>query len=158
MRGYNHINLAGNLTAQKSKTLQVQSLKTASTADNFKGNRKDMNKTFKNFMVLLFFALIAAAIIMPAARAIASTSAGTGTDALPWETPLEKIVKSLTGFWAYAVIIIAFVASAGMMFFGQAEMQGWVRNLVFLIMVASFLVGGGVFAKNVLGLTGMLIP
>lgn len=117
-----------------------------------------MNNKFKKVLVLLLMTLICIACILPATLASASTTARSGADALPWETPLEKIVNSLTGFWAYAVIIIAFVASAAMMFFGQAEMQGWVRNLVFLIMVASFLVGGGMFAKNVLGLTGMMIP
>lgn len=113
-----------------------------------------MNTKLKKALILILTVFI---IIMPVA-AMASTSAGTATDTLPWEKPLEKIVNSLTGFWAYAVIIIAFVASAAMMFFGQAELQGWVRNLVFLIMVASFLIGGGIFAKNVLGLTGTLIP
>lgn len=117
-----------------------------------------MNKKIKIALVLLFLALICVVTVMPATQAQASeVAAGTGSDVLPWEKPLEKIVKSLTGFWAYAVIIIAFVASAGMMFFGQAELQGWVRNLIFLIMVASFLVGGGMFAKNILGYEGMLL-
>lgn len=117
-----------------------------------------MNNKFKKVLVLLLMALICSCCILPATLASASIEADSSKGALPWETPLQKIVKSLTGFWAYAVIIIAFVASAAMMFFGQAEMQGWVRNLVFLIMVASFLVGGGVFAQNILGYEGMLIP
>lgn len=113
------------------------------------------HKTLNKTLALLFLALIGAAMVLSAAPVFAST-AGT-TEALPWETPLEKIVNSLTGFWAYAVVVVAFVASAAMMFFGQAEMQGWVRNLIFLIMVASFLMGGGMFAKNLLGLSGMLL-
>lgn len=116
-----------------------------------------MNKKIKIALVLFFLALICVVTLMPATQALASEVAATGGESLPWEQPLQKIVKSLTGFWAYAVIIIAFVASAGMMFFGQAELQGWVRNLVFLIMVASFLVGGGMFAKNLLGYEGMLL-
>lgn len=114
-----------------------------------------MNKKLKTALILIFMVLIAT---MPVA-AMAKTTAGSsgGTDELPWEGPLESIVKSLTGFWAYAVIVIAFVASAAMMFFGQAELQGWVRNLIFLIMVCSMLVGGGVLAENFFGLAGMLI-
>lgn len=81
----------------------------------------------------------------------------TGTGGLPWESPLQKIVESLTGYWAYAVVVIAFVAAAAMLFFGQAEMQSWVRTLLFLIMCASMLMGGGKFAKNVLGMSGMLL-
>lgn len=113
------------------------------------------NKTGRKLLVLLFLFLVGAALLLPASTALAEKA--DGKEQLPWETPLEKIVNSLTGYWAYAVVIIAFVASAGMMFFGQAEMQGWVRNLVFLIMVASFLMGGGMFAKNLLGLKGMLL-
>lgn len=114
-----------------------------------------MNKKIKRVLALLCLALVCSVFILPASPALADLA--SAKEALPWETPLQKIVASLTGFWAYAVIIIAFVASAATMFFGQAEMQGWVRNLIFLIMVASFLVGGGMFAKNILGLTGMLI-
>lgn len=114
------------------------------------------NKTLKKILVLLFLILIGEEMVIPAAPAFANLD---GTEqALPWEEPLKKIVKSLTGYWAYAVVIVAFVASAAMMFFGQAEMQGWVRNLIFLIMVASFLVGGGLFAERLLGLSGMLLP
>lgn len=104
-------------------------------------------------LVLIFTVLI---VIMPV-TAFAKTSPGTGDDSLPWEGPLDKIVSSLTGFWAYAVIVVAFVASAGMMFFGQAELQGWVRNLIFLIMVCSMLVGGGALATKFFGLAGKLI-
>lgn len=113
-----------------------------------------MNTKLKKALILIFVVLIAA---MPGAAMAKTTPGSGGGEALPWEGPLESIVKSLTGFWAYAVIVIAFVASAAMMFFGQAEMQGWVRNLIFLIMVCSMLVGGGVLAEKFFGLAGMLI-
>lgn len=113
-----------------------------------------MKKVQMKTQVLVFIGLICSAMLLSAVPAFAEVA----SDSLPWEKPLEKIVKSLTGYWAYAVVLIAFVASAATMFFGQAEMQGWVRNLIFLIMVASFLVGGGMFAQNILGINGMLIP
>lgn len=111
-----------------------------------------MNTKVKKALILIFMVLI---VTMPVAAMAKTTPAST--DALPWEGPLESIVKSLTGFWAYAVIVVAFVASAAMMFFGQAELQGWVRNLIFLIMVCSMLVGGGILAEKFFGFAGMLI-
>lgn len=114
------------------------------------------NKTGRKLLVLLFLFLVGAAVVLPASTALAEKTKGEVK--LPWEDPLEQIVDSLTGYWAYAIVIIAFVASAAMMFFGQAEMQGWVRNLVFLILVASFLMGGGMWARRLLGLKAMLLP
>jgi len=104
-------------------------------------------------LTLLFIAVACLLVALPAAASTLNDK-----EALPWETPLKKIVNSLTGYWAYAVMVLAFVASGAMLYFGQTELQSWVRTLLFLIMCSSFLMGGGVFAKNVLNLSGMLLP
>jgi len=111
----------------------------------FKGKNKILALCF---MVII----ICFATVLPAAAVTSSDE-----NALPWEGPLKAIVESLTGYWAYAVIVLAFVASGAMLYFGHTELQGWVRTLLFLIMCASFLMGGGAFATRVLNLSGIML-
>ena len=111
---------------------------------------------FKKKWKIFILCFVVVASLAAAFPAMATTAADK--EALPWEKPLEKIVNSLTGYWAYAVMVLAFVASGAMLYFGHTELQTWVRSLLFLIMCASFLMGGGMFAKNVLNISGLMLP
>lgn len=64
----------------------------------------------KNWQILLLLSVM---------LVLSSTSFASATD-LPWEGPLDKLLKSFTGPVAKAVSIIAVVACGGMMAFGEA--------------------------------------
>lgn len=66
---------------------------------------------------------------------LANISFASATD-LPWEGPLDKLLKSFTGPVAKAVSIIAVVACGGMMAFGEAgSAMKRMLNIVFGISI-----------------------
>ena len=66
----------------------------------------------------------------------ASTSSGGG---LPFDTWLTKIRSSITGPFAFTAAIIGLVgAGAGLIFGG--DMNGFLRTLIFVVLVMAFLV------------------
>ncbi|HHV6060362.1 TPA: TrbC/VirB2 family protein [Legionella pneumophila] len=65
-----------------------------------------------------------------------ATNAGGG---LPFDSWLTKIQKSVTGPFAFSAAIIGLVAAGATLIFG-GEMNGFMRSLVFFVLVLSFLV------------------
>ncbi|MGK4199836.1 TrbC/VirB2 family protein [Fusobacterium sp. HC1336] len=80
----------------------------------------------KNWKLFLFVAIM---------LILANISFASATD-LPWEGPLDKLLKSFTGPVAKAVSIIAVVACGGMMAFGEAgSAMKRMLNIVFGISI-----------------------
>tara|TARA_B100000949_G_C14155719_1_gene396830 strand:+ start:251 stop:628 length:378 start_codon:yes stop_codon:yes gene_type:complete len=67
--------------------------------------------------------------------ALASTTGG----GLPFDSWLTKIQKSITGPFAFSAAIIGLVAAGATLIFG-GDMNGFMRTLVFFVLVLSFLV------------------
>lgn len=67
--------------------------------------------------------------------ALASTAGG----GLPFDSWLIKIQKSITGPFAFSAAIIGLVAAGATLIFG-GDMNGFMRTLVFFVLVLSFLV------------------
>lgn len=65
-----------------------------------------------------------------------ATTAGGG---LPFDTWLVKIQKSITGPFAFTAAIVGMVASGATLIFG-GEMNGFMRTMIFIVLVLSFLV------------------
>lgn len=73
--------------------------------------------------------------------ALASTAGG----GLPYEGWLTKVVNSVSGPVAYAVSIISMVGAGTALIFG-GEMNGFLRTLLVMVLVLSFVIA----AKNTL--------
>jgi len=67
--------------------------------------------------------------------ALASTTGG----GLPFDSWLTKIQKSITGPFAFSAAIIGLVAAGATLIFG-GDMNGFMRTLIFFVLVLSFLV------------------
>lgn len=65
-----------------------------------------------------------------------AASAGGG---LPFDSWLTKIQKSITGPFAFSAAIIGLVAAGATLIFG-GELNGFMRTLIFFVLVLSFLV------------------
>lgn len=65
-----------------------------------------------------------------------ASSAGGG---LPFDSYLTKIQKSITGPFAFTAAIIGLVGAGATLIFG-GEMNGFLRTLLFIVLVLSFLV------------------
>ena len=67
------------------------------------------------------------------------TFASTAGGGLPFDSWLTKIQKSITGPFAFSAAIIGLVAAGATLIFG-GDMNGFMRTLVFFVLVLSFLV------------------
>jgi len=65
-----------------------------------------------------------------------ASSAGGG---LPFDSWLTKIQKSITGPFAFSAAIIGLVAAGATLIFG-GELNGFMRSLIFFVLVLAFLV------------------
>ncbi|EFI8498308.1 conjugal transfer protein [Escherichia coli] len=82
-------------------------------------------------------ALAVALLLMLAAHpAFAAQTAGGG---LPFDSWMTKIRSSVTGPYAYAVAIIGLVAAGATLIFG-GDMNGFMRTLIFIVLVLAFVV------------------
>lgn len=86
----------------------------------------------KNYWIMGLIVLLLLLITHPAA----ASSAGGG---LPFDSWLTKIQKSITGPFAFSAAIIGLVAAGATLIFG-GELNGFMRSLVFFVLVLSFLV------------------
>jgi type IV secretion system protein TrbC len=75
---------------------------------------------------------------------VTDPSFAAGGQGLPWETPLQKIQKSLTGPVAFFIALIGIVTTGVMLIFG-GEISDFTRRMVFVVLVASLLIGAGQF-------------
>ena len=67
----------------------------------------------------------------------ASSASGGG---LPFDSWLTKIRQSVTGPFAFSVSIIGLVAAGAALIFG-GDMNGFMRTLIFIVLVLSFVIG-----------------
>ena len=79
--------------------------------------------------------VMVAMFVMP----FAAMAAG-GEASLPFEGPLTALKESLTGPVALAISVIGVVAAGAMLIFG-GDMNGFMRSLVFLVLVIALIVG-----------------
>ncbi|HIF5677628.1 TrbC/VirB2 family protein [Vibrio parahaemolyticus] len=87
---------------------------------------------------------------------LCSFAANASSTGLPWESPLERIVDSITGpvaFGASALGIVA--ASVGLIFGG--EMDGFVRTLMMIGLVVAVIVGAVNLLTMLFGVSGALV-
>ena len=104
-------------------------------------------------MPLLLMALGVLALMLLLAPD-AHASAGTG-GGLPYEDWLTKIRQSITGPVAFSISIIAIVAAGAMLIFG-GDMNGFMKTLVFIVLVLAFVIAAQNMLSAITG-TGAVI-
>src|SRR5262252_4309548 len=83
-------------------------------------------------------------------------AAGAGSAALPWETPLALVARSLTGPVAVSIAIIALMAAGGILVFG-GELNEFARRACIAVLAIAFLVAGSSFMSTLFGVAGALV-
>jgi len=79
-----------------------------------------------------------------------------GTTNMPWESTLQKIQNSLSGPVAGALALIGIVGAGGMLIFGGDNLSGFMRMIVYLVLVISIIIGGNTIIQQFTA-TGALI-
>ena len=88
-----------------------------------------------NMPCFIALAFIALAVMMPDLAHATETGAGD----LPFEAPLKKLTASLTGPVAFGISLIGIIAAGAALIFG-GEMSGFLRSMVFLVLVIAVIV------------------
>ncbi|MCY0386735.1 TrbC/VirB2 family protein [Robbsia sp. Bb-Pol-6] len=90
---------------------------------------------------------IALLLLVAVQSAIAAATSGGGLPSDGWFT---KIRQSVTGPWAFTISILGIVGAGATLIFG-GDMNGFLRTIIFLTLVLSFIIA----AQNTLsGITG----
>jgi type IV secretory pathway VirB2 component (pilin) len=110
--------------------------------------RIDANRNL--WLPLLLLAFLVLTMLHPDA-ARATTTGGS----LPWDTPLTTLRNDITGPVAFTISLLAMVAAGAALVFG-GEINEFVRRIIMLVLVASFIVGVTNLA-SALGIAGAMV-
>jgi type IV secretory pathway VirB2 component (pilin) len=92
-----------------------------------------------NRTALVYFGLFAVLALLMLAPHPAFASVGTG-GSLPYESWLASLRNSITGPVAFSLALIGIVGAGGVLIFG-GELNGFLRTLIFIVLVMALLVG-----------------
>lgn len=106
-------------------------------------------KSNSNRQQLAMFGLAALAVIVAFAPVHAFASTGSG-GSLPYESWLTSLRSSVTGPVAFTLSIIGIIGAGGTLIFG-GELNGFLRSIIFLVLVMAFLVGAQNVMSNFFG-------
>jgi len=88
-------------------------------------------------------ALASLLVLLPELAHATDTAEG---GSMPYETPLKALTKSIRGPVAFGISLIGIVAAGAVLIFG-GEMSGFLRTLVFLILVIAIIVNAAGLIK-----------
>lgn len=86
--------------------------------------------------------------------ALAAAGGGGG---LPYESWLDNIRQSITGPVAFATAIIGIVGAGAALIFAGSEMNGFLKTIIYIVLVMAFLVGAQNIMSGLFG-TSATIP
>src|SRR5574344_452810 len=87
---------------------------------------------------------------------IGVTYASTGSTGMPYESVLTSLSNSLTGPVAKAIALIGIVGAGAALIFG-GEISGFLKSIIYLVLVSSLLIMGNVIVDKFSG-SGANIP
>ncbi len=100
---------------------------------------KTLSGQLLNLDVRLLMMLVMLALMVMPELAMASAP---GADDLPFVGSMKKVSDSLSGPFATALSIVAIVGAGAMLIFG-GDMNGFMRTLIFLVMVIAMIITAG---------------
>jgi type IV secretory pathway VirB2 component (pilin) len=83
---------------------------------------------------------------------ILTTGAMASATNMPWEGPLDKLLKSLTGPVARTVIILALAGTGGTLAFGETPSA--IKRMLQIVFGASIIFAAGSWGPTFFGFTG----
>lgn len=83
---------------------------------------------------------------------LATGAMASATNNMPWEGPLDKILKSLTGPVARTVIILALAGTGGTLAFGETPSA--IKRMLQIVFGATIIFAAGSWGPSFLGFTG----
>ncbi|HAV5548614.1 TPA: conjugal transfer protein TrbC [Acinetobacter baumannii] len=108
--------------------------------------------TVKKIATFAFMAIaIVALILMPDF----AHAAGAGGGGMPWESPLQKLIDSLTGPVAIGISVLCILGAGLALAFG-GEITGFVRTMIVIVLVVAVIVFAAGFLTQLTGKSALL--
>lgn len=101
--------------------------------------------------VALMLFVVAALLLIPDF----AHAAGAGGSGMPWESPLQKLVDSLTGPVAIGISILCILGAGLALAFG-GEITGFVRTMIVIVLVVAVIVFAAGFLTQLTGKSALL--
>ena len=101
--------------------------------------------------VALMLFVVAALLLVPDF----AHAAGAGGSGMPWESPLQKLVDSLTGPVAIGISILCILGAGLALAFG-GEITGFVRTMIVIVLVVAVIVFAAGFLTQLTGKSALL--
>lgn len=96
-------------------------------------------------------------LVMAALMLLPGIAMASGADAsMPYEAGLDLLVTSITGPVAFTISVIGVVAAGAMLIFG-GDMNGFMRSMVFLILVIGLIISASAILKNFFSKNGAVV-
>jgi len=105
-------------------------------------------QALRPYLPLIF--LLCAAVVLTLMPDVAHAVDDSKKQGLPFEDPLAKLRDTLTGPVAFAISLVGIVAAGAVLIFG-GEMSGFLRTIVFLVLVIALVVNAGGLIKIMSG-------
>ncbi|GAA5098167.1 TrbC/VirB2 family protein [Bartonella acomydis] len=109
--------------------------------------------------VMMFFLIVGVAIFLCLILgdiAHASDATEGGGASLPWEGPLQKLKKSISGPVAFVVSLLGLVAGGATLIFG-GEISEFTKRIIYLVLVISVIVFANTLLTGAL-FSGAVVP
>jgi len=104
-----------------------------------------------------FFLLFAAMLFIMVEPTMAADATGaTGGPGLPWEGPLDKLQKSISGPVAFVIALLGIIACGATLIWG-GEVSEFTRRIVYVVLVVCLIVFANTMLTGVL-FSGAMIP
>ena len=77
---------------------------------------------------------------------------------LPWDTPFEKVVASLTGPIAWGIALIAFAATGFTLVFGRSDLSEYAVRIIYIILALAVVFLAGALISAIFGVAKPTLP
>lgn len=109
--------------------------------------------TSPHFWLGLLFLVLVFGVIDPAHASDASEGAGAD---LPWEEPLKKLKKSISGPVAFVIALLGIIACGATLIWG-GEVSEFTRRIIYVVLVVCIIVFANTLLTGAL-FSGAVIP
>lgn len=100
--------------------------------------------------------LLICAIILLLMLMLPELAHAAGNTGMPWESPLSKIVSSITGPVAFGISVLA-IAASGITLIWGGEITNVIKIMVYIALVISIIVFSVNILSSVFGISSTLI-